>query len=115
MGIDFIRNTVTKHRKLYSAEARRTSQDWIAAAEKPIKQVCRAQTYPQEKVAVGEAVLLRRTEKGEVLVTKDARKIGYLAKPTERILTHLKKHSGVAAATIHVVFSGAGSMDIKLE
>lgn len=115
MGIDFIRNTVTKHRKTYSSEARRTSQDWIASAEKPIKQVCRAQTYPSEKASAGETVLLRQTATGEVLVSRDAKTIGYLAKPSERVLKHLKRNSGVAAATVHVVFSGSSLVDLKLD
>ncbi len=115
MGIDFIRNTVTKHRKTYSAEARRASQDWVSMADKPIKQVCRAQTYPSEKVTAGETVLLRHVITGEVFVSRDAKPIGCLANPSERVLKHLKRNSGVATATVHVVFSDSSCVDLKLD
>lgn len=115
MGFDFIRSTVRQHRKAYAAQADLASQDWIATGSPTAATVCRATTTPDERFVVGEAVMLRQMQSGEVVASRNARAVGLMKKPSKRLVRYLEKNCGVATAEVHGVFPDALTIELKLE
>ena len=115
MGIDFIRLTAPKHRKAYAAQAARASGDWIAASATMPVRVGRAITDPAERLCAGDAVVLRQTPSGDVVVDRDAHTVARLPNPSAKLTKHLARNCGVAAASVHVVFADQHIVDLKVE
>ncbi len=115
MGVDFIRKRVSDHRKKYAAMARFVSEDWVARQTTSPKRVYRATTEPNEHLAVGECVVLRRDSTGMLVVSKDSKVVATLTSASKHLARAIDSQAGVATATVHAVFKDSCAADLKVE
>jgi len=115
MGVDFIRTKVRDHRKKYAAMARYFSEDWIGATASPPKRVYKAVTEHDERLDVGECVVLRKDGTGALVASKDLRVVARLPMPSRHLERLLDQRSGVATATVYAVSHDSHIAELKVD
>lgn len=108
MGVDFLRNKRMQHNKAWCDEALLKATDIFNGTPPSRARVFRGTLSGETPPQIGCELLLRRTDDGRVVASKDICLVASMDSPGQDLLAALNAHDGVMVGTVYECFEQLG-------